>query len=77
MFVLFIIVVLKRLDDVSNDVRISAVNYLILMYSNLPACYNPVAFEPHLNSLFSTLLIHLDDPDENFQKHMTGEFMVT
>ncbi|KAK6623818.1 hypothetical protein RUM44_010674 [Polyplax serrata] len=62
--------VLKRLDDVTNDVRIAAVRYLIMMYSNLPSEYNPIAFGPHLESLYSTLLIHLDDPDEKFQSHM-------
>lgn len=68
--------VLKRLDDVTNDVRIAAVRYLIMMYSNLPSEYNPIAFGPHLESLYSTLLIHLDDPDEKFQSHMAGTDLI-
>lgn len=65
---------LKRLDDVSDSVRKEAVKTLTVLYQNLPGTYHPQSFKPHLESLFGTLLIHLDDPDTNFQELMMGKF---
>ncbi|KAL0278385.1 UNVERIFIED_CONTAM: hypothetical protein PYX00_000222 [Menopon gallinae] len=61
---------LKRLDDVSDSVRKEAVKTLTVLYQNLPSSYHPDSFKPHLESLFGTMLIHLDDPDPNFQELM-------
>ncbi|XP_021931973.1 dynein assembly factor 5, axonemal isoform X2 [Zootermopsis nevadensis] len=63
-------VVLKRLDDVSDDVRVAAVATLVKLFKPLPADYCMEISFGHLDALFSTMLIHLDDPDLGFQHTM-------
>jgi hypothetical protein len=64
--------VLKRLDDVSEDVRLAAVTTLVKLFKPLPADYCMDISFGHLDALFSTMLIHLDDPDIAFQRTMLG-----
>lgn len=64
-------VVMKRLDDVNDTVRSSSVTCLRLLFTSpLPAGYDVSSYRGHLEMLYDTLLIHLDDPDENFRKVM-------
>lgn len=65
-------VVLKRLDDVSDDVRVAAVATLMKLFKPLPADYCMEISFGHLDALFSTMLIHLDDPDLGFQHTVLG-----
>ncbi|XP_047109204.1 dynein axonemal assembly factor 5 isoform X2 [Schistocerca piceifrons] len=60
-------VVLKRLDDVNDEVRTSAVEALVLLFNDLPAEYSVETSIAHIETLYSTMLIHLDDPDEAFR----------
>jgi hypothetical protein len=64
--------VLKRLDDVSDDVRVAAVTTLVKLFKPLPTNYCMEISFGHLDALFSTMLIHLDDPDPYFQRTMLG-----
>lgn len=65
-------VVMKRLDDVDDVVRKSAVEILRKLFSNLPADYNLECSSAHIEALYSTLLIHLDDPCEEFGSLLLG-----
>lgn len=65
-------VVLKRLDDVSDDVRRTAVTTLVKLFKPLPADYCMEVSFGHVDALLSTMLIHLDDPDPGFQRIMLG-----
>jgi hypothetical protein len=67
-----IAVVLKRLDDVSDDVRQAAVTTLVKTFKPLPPDYCMEVSFGHLDVLFGTMLIHLDDPDPGFQHTVLG-----
>ncbi|XP_029292863.1 dynein assembly factor 5, axonemal [Cottoperca gobio] len=60
-------VLLKRLDDSSEEVRSVALQALGLWLSSLTKDYNPELCAPHLQLLFQQLLLHLDDPDGSVQ----------
>ncbi|XP_069682161.1 dynein axonemal assembly factor 5 isoform X2 [Periplaneta americana] len=68
--VTFVKVILKRLDDVSDDVRLVAVTTLVKLFKPLPTDYCMEISYGHIEALFGTMLIHLDDPDPGFQKVM-------
>ncbi|KAK3930335.1 Dynein assembly factor 5, axonemal [Frankliniella fusca] len=59
-------VVLKRLDDVDDDVRSTALSVLKRLFKPLPDDYNIECSSAHIEALYSTLLIHLDDPSTQF-----------
>ncbi|KPJ08314.1 HEAT repeat-containing protein 2 [Papilio machaon] len=63
-------VVLKRLDDSSDKVRSFAVRTVRTLFSQRPRPYDTVVFGAHVDALYSAMLIHLDDPDEEFRKEM-------
>jgi hypothetical protein len=65
-------VVLKRLDDVSDDVRRVSVTTLVKLFKPLPADYRMDVSIGHVDALLSTMLIHLDDPEPGFQLFMLG-----
>jgi hypothetical protein len=74
----FLAVVLKRLDDVSDDVRRAAVTTLVKLFKPLPADYPMEVSFGHLDALLSSMLIHLDDPEPGFQHVMLGtQLLVT
>ncbi|XP_056263167.1 dynein axonemal assembly factor 5 [Pseudoliparis swirei] len=60
-------VLLKRLDDSSEEVRGVALQALGLWLSSLTGDYNPELCAAHLQLLFQQLLLHLDDPDVSVQ----------
>ena len=66
-------VVLKRLDDVADDVRCSAVGVLRLMFINLPEDYSIETSFSHIEALYATMLIHLDDQEESFRMLILGK----
>jgi hypothetical protein len=71
-------VVLKRLDDVSDDVRWASVTTLVKLFKPLPADYDMAVSFGHVDTLLSTMLIHLDDPEPGFQHIMLGtQILVT
>jgi len=67
-----IAVVMKRLDDVSDDVRQAAITTLVKMFKPLPPDYCMEVSYGHLEVLFGTMLIHLDDPDPGLQHTVLG-----
>ncbi|XP_057317290.1 dynein axonemal assembly factor 5-like isoform X2 [Hydractinia symbiolongicarpus] len=62
---------LKRMDDSSNEVRIVTCKAFSAYFSALPEDYDRDFFKAHLEFIYKTLLIHLDDPDETVQKCVT------
>jgi hypothetical protein len=71
-FFFIIAVVLKRLDDVSDDVRQASVKTLVKLFKPLPADYCMEVSFGHMDALLSSMLIHLDDPEPGFQHIMLG-----
>jgi len=67
------LVLLKRLDDSSEEVRGVALQALGLWLSSLTGDYNPELCAAHLQLLFQQLLLHLDDPDVSVQDDVLGE----
>jgi len=59
---------LKRLDDVGNVVRTSAACTITAVFSNTPPDYDVEFFKVHLQNVYSVLLIHLDDQEEDIQE---------
>jgi hypothetical protein len=71
-------VVLKRLDDASDDVRQASVRTLVKLFKPLPADYCMEVSFGHVDALLSSMLIHLDDPEPGFQHIMLGtQLLVT
>ncbi|KAH9640073.1 hypothetical protein HF086_016004 [Spodoptera exigua] len=63
-------VVLKRLDDSSDKVRSFAVQTVVTLFMNRPQPYDVTLYGAHIDALYSAMLIHLDDSDEDFRKQM-------
>lgn len=69
-------VVLKRLDDGCDDVRIAAIEALTEIWRELPMNYNVQFCQSHVDSLYTTTIIHLDDPEVEFQQLMLGKYFL-
>ncbi|CAK1546977.1 unnamed protein product [Leptosia nina] len=63
-------VTLKRLDDSNDKVRSFAVQSLCTLFKCRPQPYDCVVFNAHIDALYSAMLIHLDDTNEDFRKEM-------
>ncbi|XP_066582269.1 dynein axonemal assembly factor 5 [Prorops nasuta] len=63
-------VVLKRLDDACDDVRCTAAEALVEIWSSLPKDYDLVCSKCHVDMIYTTMIIHLDDPEPKFQELM-------
>jgi hypothetical protein len=61
------VAMLKRLDDVSNEVRVTACYTIAKVFTNLPDGYDVDFFRGNVAHAYSTLLIHLDDSEEGIQ----------
>ncbi|KAM5152154.1 dynein axonemal assembly factor 5 isoform 2-T2 [Mantella aurantiaca] len=59
--------VLKRLDDASDEVRITAAKTLSLWFKCIDDRYERTTYKAHLEFLYRGLLVHLDDTDTNLQ----------
>ncbi|XP_033213240.1 dynein assembly factor 5, axonemal [Belonocnema kinseyi] len=68
-------VVLKRLDDGCNDVRCTAVDAIKEVWKALPENYDLDFSRSHVDVLYTTAIIHLDDPERKFQELMLDALM--
>ncbi|CAI9611928.1 unnamed protein product [Staurois parvus] len=59
--------VLKRLDDASDEVRITAAKTFSVWFKCIDDRYDRTTYKAHLEFLYRGLLVHLDDPDSNLQ----------
>ncbi|KAM3826520.1 dynein axonemal assembly factor 5 [Vipera latastei] len=58
---------LKRLDDVSHDVRLAAADALTSWFKCVNDPETKALLKTNIELLYQELLIHLDDPDQNIQ----------
>lgn len=65
-------VILKRLDDGCDDVRYAAVEALVEVWNAVSEDYDVVISRCHVDALYTTMIIHLDDPESRFQEIMLG-----
>lgn len=63
---------MKRLDDPTDKVRITAVKNLAKLFQTPPEEFLRVSFKPHHELIIDTLLTHFDDDDDNFQALVLG-----
>ncbi|XP_064394922.1 dynein axonemal assembly factor 5-like [Halichondria panicea] len=59
---------LKRLDDSSDEIRLSITHTLIAFIRAFPEGYDSTLYRAHLEELYKGLLIHLDDPSPQIQE---------
>lgn len=65
-------VLLKRLDDGNDNVRVGAIEALQEIWRELPQDYDLEFFTTHIDMVYTTTIIHLDDPETKFQNLMLG-----
>ncbi|XP_062945575.1 dynein axonemal assembly factor 5 [Cynocephalus volans] len=58
---------LKRLDDVSNDVRLAAASTLITWLRCIKSADGKSYYQSNIQYLYKELLVHLDDPESVIQ----------
>ncbi|XP_036146880.1 dynein assembly factor 5, axonemal [Monomorium pharaonis] len=63
-------IILKRLDDGCDDIRYAAVEALMDVWSVSSKNYDTVISKCHIDTLYTTMIIHLDDPESHFQEIM-------
>jgi hypothetical protein len=70
-------VLLKRLDDVSDDVRLSTLSSLSSLNFCLPALVGQPSpeMESHLKFVCSTILLHMDDQNVEIRNAALGKKM--
>lgn len=64
---------LKRLDDVSNDVRMAAASALLTWLKCIESVDGKSAYQSSVQFLYRELLVHLDDPESAIQDTVLGE----
>lgn len=66
--------ILKRLDDPTEKVRLSALKILPEIFSGAPEAFKEVHFRAHHELIIDTLLTHFDDDDTTVRELVFGEF---
>lgn len=64
---------LKRLDDISNDVRMAAASALLTWLKCIESLDGKSAYQSSVQFLYRELLVHLDDPESAIQDTVLGE----
>jgi len=60
--------VLKRMDDSSDQIRILTTKTLSAFFKSLPTNYDREFYRVHLEFIFRTLLVHMDDSHKDVQE---------
>ncbi|XP_076283993.1 dynein axonemal assembly factor 5-like [Lasioglossum baleicum] len=63
-------VLLKRLDDGCDNIRSASLEVLVKVWSFIPEDYNLNFNKAHVDTLYTTAIIYLDDPENEFQDYM-------
>lgn len=71
----FFLEILKRLDDVSHDVRLAAAETLTSWFKCIGDGDGKSVLKSNIEFLYRELLIHLDDPDQNIQQAVLGKIL--
>ncbi|KOC66732.1 HEAT repeat-containing protein 2 [Habropoda laboriosa] len=69
-------ILLKRLDDGCDDVRIISLEALTEVWNAIPENYDIYFNKGHIDSLYTTTIIYLDDPEVEFQNIVLGSLKV-
>ena len=67
---------LKRLDDSSDDVRITVAKTFLAYLDSFENAYDVNLYRAHLEAMYKGLLVHLDDPEERIQVAILGNFIL-
>ncbi|XP_044590648.1 dynein axonemal assembly factor 5 [Cotesia glomerata] len=65
----------KRLDDGCDDIRYGAVEALVFVWRALSKNYDLDFGKSHIDYLYTTTIVHLDDPEVEFQNMMLDAMM--
>lgn len=71
---MFLLEVLKRLDDPTEKVRLCALENLPELFENVPGEFLQPNFKAHRELIIDTLMIHFDDDDEVVQELVLSKF---
>lgn len=63
---------LKRLDDVNDQVRLACLQALSSVVHCLPSNMESRQLEPHLKGVYTSLLLHMDDSNQDIRKAALG-----
>nr|XP_033333004.1 dynein assembly factor 5, axonemal isoform X1 [Megalopta genalis] len=63
-------VLLKRLDDGCDNIRLASMEVLVKVWSSIPEDYNLHFNKAHVDTLYTTTIIYLDEPESEFQKYI-------
>ncbi|XP_063972543.1 dynein axonemal assembly factor 5 [Diachasmimorpha longicaudata] len=66
--------IVRRLDDGCDDVRFAAIETLVFVWK-VSKLHNVNVGESHVNYLYTSIIVHLDDPEECFQTLMSDAMM--
>lgn len=67
---------LKRLDDVSTEVRLTAASTLLTWLQCVQSTEGRAYYQSSIQYLYRELLVHLDDPERTIQDAILGKLMV-
>merc|ERR1719206_134462 len=56
------------MNDTSNEVRILTAKTILIFFQSLPENYDKDFYKAHLEGLYKTMLLHMDDTDEEVQQ---------
>lgn len=65
-------VLLKRLDDGCDDVRLISLEALTEVWNAIPKNYDLHFNKGHIDTLYTTIIIYLDDPENEFRNIVLG-----
>lgn len=68
---------LKRLDDVSHEVRLAATSALVTWLACVPNDDRKAHYQSNIQFLYRELLVYLDDPEAAVQDAVLGRHGVT
>ncbi|XP_076222309.1 dynein axonemal assembly factor 5 [Nomia melanderi] len=63
-------ILLKRLDDGCDNIRSASLEVLVEIWNLIPKDYNLHFNKAHIDTLYTTTIIYLDDPESEFQNFM-------
>lgn len=64
---------LKRLDDSSDEVRITVSKTFLAYFDCFENGYDVILYRAHLEAIYKGLLVHLDDPEQKIQEAILGK----
>lgn len=66
---------MKRLDDPTDSVRVTAIKVLPKIFEATPEEFKKANYKGHHELIIDTLLTHFDDDDQVLQELISGKFV--